>query len=156
MNRWWTIAKWMFKAGVALWFVTLPLMPIYGWLRPWPQAEEALRGAGISGKLVMIGAGSNTHHSWSSAGHVWQEDEQRSFVVVPESFRGWKLFTYFEVRGSGIEGTKKGVDTSAMLIPLFGMWIVAGMFSMRTFRQLRRKTPNQALEPTAPSGRGSS
>jgi len=148
MKRWWTIAKWMLKAGIVVWFVALPLMPIYGWFCPWPQADEALRGAGAHGVPLMIGGSSSTQHSWSSAGHVWREEEQRSYVVFPESLRDWKLYTYFETRGSAIEGTEKGVATSAMLLPLFAMWIVAGFFSTRIFRQLRKKEPNQAPEPT--------
>lgn len=119
-------------------------MPVYGWLRPWPNAEEALRHASASGTLLMIGSSSDAQHTRSNAGHVWREEEQRSYVVIPESVNGWKLFTYFEARGSGIEGTQTGVATSAMLIPLLVMWIGAAVFSARTFSQLLRKRPPQS------------
>lgn len=138
MRLWWTIVKWMFKAGLGVWFVLVPLMPVYGALRPWPQARTALRDAGISGAPLMIGAASDSEHSWSSAGHTWREDRQRSFVVLPDSFHGGRLFTYFEARGSSIEGVKSGIMESHTLLVAFVLWIVAGLVSLRTLRQLQK------------------
>lgn len=147
MKRWWAIAKWIIKAVVAMWFLALPLMPVYGWLRPWREAEEALRQAGVAGTALMIGGASSTEHTWSTVGHVWREEEHRSFAVIPESLHDWKLFTYFAVRGSGIEGAKTGV-VSTSAFPTVVMWVLAGLVSLRTFFQLRREKPNKAPEPT--------
>jgi hypothetical protein len=143
VERFWKVAKWMFKVGAVIWFLALPLMPIYGWVRPWPASVSALRSMGLTGVPLMIGAGSNASHTWSNAGHVWRKQEQRSFVVLPESFRSGELFTYFEVQGSGIEGAQTGIASNPILIPLFVIWVAAGLLSVRTFLQLRERRPSR-------------
>lgn len=124
-------------------FVVQPLMPIYGLMRPWPQAEESLKQDGVSGFPLMIGAGSRSERLADRSGVHWREEKQRSFVVLPESFRRFEIFTYSEQEGSGIDGMQKGVFRSS-LVPLGVLWILAGAF---TFWQVRRWSERKKPKP---------
>jgi hypothetical protein len=135
-----------------LWFVLLPLLPVYGLLRPWPAAQEKLKAEGIAGFPLMIGASGDGERRIDSSGEYWREEKQRSYVVVPDSFRGLELFTYSESRGSSIAGVQVEIMRSRWLIPLLALWILAGLFTARTLRQsLSKKKPNQSAQTTTGS-----
>ncbi len=139
-----------------LWFVLLPLLPVYGLLRPWPAAQEKLKAEGITGFPLMIGAGGDGERRIDSSGEYWHEEKQRSYVVIPDSFRGLELFTYSESRGSSIVGVQVEVVRNRWLIPLFALWCLAGVFTVRTARRsLRKEMPNNTAEPVSPSLAGS-
>lgn len=130
-----------------LWFVLLPLLPVYGLLRPWPAAQEKLKAEGIAGFPLMIGAGGEGGHSIDSSGEYWREEKQRSYVVIPDSFEGLELFTYSESRGSSIIGVQTEIIRSRWLIPLLALWALAGFFTVRALRQSpRKKEPSHAAQ----------
>jgi hypothetical protein len=144
ISLWWKSIRWIATVGVMLWFVLLPLLPVYGLLRPWPAAQEKLKAEGITGFPLMIGAGGDGERRVDSSGEYWHKEKQRSYVVVPDSFRGLELFTYSESRGSGLAGVQSEITRSRWLIPLLALWILAGFFTARTLRQsLREKKPNR-------------
>ena len=107
--------KPIFILSALLMFVGFALMPIYGWLRPWPEAESAVRKHGIAGTLFMIGCG----------GEFWSDEQQRSFLAVPESFRAGELFTYIEIRRSRMAKAQSEV-VQGKVLPLWGGTVFAG------------------------------
>ena len=131
IQLWWKSILWAASLGITLWFIALLLIPLYGLLRPWPRAQERLRGEGIAGYPLMIGGGSDGEHRSDSSGEHWRKEKQRSYVVFPDSFRRNEIFTYSESEGSGIAGVHKEVLRSRSLIPLALLWILAGFFTAR-------------------------
>lgn len=118
----------LFRIGVMLWFVAMPLLPVYGWLSPWPEAEQTLAAEGVQGTKFMIGAGGRT----TRENNTWSEERQRSYIVLPASLRGLEIFTYTEVKGSHIPRVAHKVVRSRIVILLFLLWVLAGWFSART------------------------
>jgi hypothetical protein len=144
ISLWWKSIRWFATVGVMLWFIVLPLIPVYGLLRPWPQAQEKIREEGISGFPLMIGAGYHGERRFDSSGEYRREEKQRSYVVFPDSFRRLEIFTYSESEGSGIAGVQKVVLRSRSLIPLVVFWTLAGLFTAWKVRQWSaKKVPNQ-------------
>jgi hypothetical protein len=136
----WKIIWWLFRVAVLVWFLLLPVIPVYGWLSPWPAAEQKLDAAGVRGIKLMIGAGGG---SVNENGR-WREERQRSYIVLPLSFRTMQIFTYQEARGSEITGVERELLRSRWLIPLFLLWIAAGWFSFRTVKvYITRARTNQ-------------
>ena len=122
---------WLFRIGVMLWFVGMPMLPVYGWLSPWPEAERGLATEGVQGAKFMIGAGGSSERK----NNRWSEERQRSYIVLPASLRSMEIFTYAEVKGSDITVVERKVLRSRFAIPLlFLLWISAGWLSVRTVR----------------------
>jgi len=118
----------LFRIGVMLWFVAVPILPVYGWLSPWTEAEQALGTEGVQGTKFMIGGGGSSKRE----NDMWSEERQRSYIVLPASLRTMEIFTYSEVKGSRITGVARKVVRSRIAIPLFLLWISAGWLSVRT------------------------
>jgi hypothetical protein len=134
--------RWLATLGVMLWFVVLPMMPVYGLLSPWPQAQQKLKEDGITGLALMSGASSQTERGFDSSGEYWRDEKQRSYVVVPDSFHRLEIFTYSELKGSGIAGVEKQVLRRQSLILLLAFWIFAALF---TVWQVRRWSAKEQL-----------
>jgi len=136
---WWKTIRWFATMGFMLWFVILPLMPIYGLVRPWPQARERMHEEGITGLPLMIGAASHGEHR----GAHWWKEKQRSYVVLPDSLQRSEIFIYSETEGSGIVGVRAELLRSRLLIPLVVLWILAGSFTAwRIRRWSTKEEPN--------------
>jgi hypothetical protein len=147
----WRLIRWFCSCGILLWFIGTPLLPLYGWFSPWPAANDRLKEEGFGGVRLMIGTGSSARR----VGERWEESRYRAFVVLPESLRQMAIVSYEESSGSAITGVKKKFSRSRLLIPLFLLWIIAGMYSVSIALPWAKKTePNQSLQPTAPSRRG--
>jgi hypothetical protein len=129
------IIWWFFRIGVMVWFVAMLVLPVYGWLSPWPEAERTLESEGIHGTKFMIGAGGSSEREDST----WSDERQRSYIVLPASLQRTEIFTYTEVKGSRITGIAQKVVRSRLAIPLFLLWILAGWFSTRTAKLWAKK-----------------
>jgi hypothetical protein len=147
-HRYWKYVKWLGVASALVTFVVLPLAPVYGFARPWPEAEEALRKAGIMGALFMIGGGWTSSYSATATGEQWWEERQRSFVAIPESLRAGELYTYIEVQTSGTPGVKSEVLREKMLAFIFVVWVISGIVSIVSLHRWRGNWPNQSVQPT--------
>jgi hypothetical protein len=145
--QFWKIIWWLFRVGVMVWFLLMPVLPIYGWLLPWPEAEQKLEAEGVSGTKLMIGASRDSEREDGR----WSEERQRSYIVLPASLRSMQIFTYREAKGSQIAGVDRELLSSQWLIQLFLLWIAAGWFSVRTATLWIRefKGANKALQATA-------
>ena len=128
-----------------LWFIVMPLMPVYGLIRVWPEANERIIDEGITGFQLMIGAGSSSERRSGAAGTYWQKEKQRSYVIFPESFQNFEIITYVERQGSDIDGIATEIIRSRFLVPLFVLWIMAGLFTgWKVCRWIRKTEPNQS------------
>jgi len=144
IQLWWKFIRWFATLGIMLWVIVLPLMPVYGLLQPWPQAQEKLKEEGFAGLALLIGTSSHSEHSVGSAGGSWRKETQRSYIILPDSLRRWEIVTFSQTEGSGINGVEQVVVRSHWLVPLFVLWILAGVFSVQTIRVwLRKKMPDQ-------------
>lgn len=141
-----------------LWFFMSPLTPLFSLLSPWVRAEEKLRQEGLTGFPLVIGGGSESERRYDSSGEYWRREEQSTYLVLPDSFRRFEVYTYSEVEGSGIAGAQVTLVRSSLLAPLV-IWLLAGSFTVWQIRQwLAKKKPNPAPEPMAglTPGHGSS
>src|SRR5438876_11054629 len=77
------IIGFLFRIGVMLWFVAMLVLPVYGWLSPWPEAERTLDAEGLKGTKFMIGVGSSSE----GENDTWSNERQRSYIVLPASLR---------------------------------------------------------------------
>lgn len=147
MRLFWTILWWLFRIGVMVWFLLMLILPIYGWLSPWPEAEQRLEAESLRGIRLMIGAGESSERENGR----WTEEKQRSYIVLPASLSSMQIFTYRETKGSQIAETERDVIRSRWLIQLFVLWIAAGWFSFRTARLwiTKAKKANQTVQATA-------
>jgi hypothetical protein len=146
-RQFWTIIWWLFRIGVMIWFVLMPILPLYGWLSPWPDAEQKLEADGVKGIKLMVGGGGSSERE----NDRWSEERQRSYVVIPSSLRSMEIFTYQEAKGSHVTGIDRQVIRSRWVVQLFVLWILAGWFVSRTGMLLwtRLKRANQPLQATA-------
>ena len=126
---------WFFRIGTMLWFVAMPVLSVYGWLSPWPEAERTLDAEGVKGTKFMIGADSSSQRE----NDTWSEERQRSYIVLPASLRSMEIFTYTELTGSRTTGVVHKVVRSRMAIPLLLLWFLAGWFSARTAMSWTKK-----------------
>jgi hypothetical protein len=115
------VAKWLFTVWALVTFFLYPLVPIYGWLRPWPEAESALREHGVKGRLVMVGGSSHAHYSINNSSKV----QTRTFIAVPDSLRSNNTFTYAEWHNSKSVDVQSRVTQQKDLFTLFGWWLAA-------------------------------
>ena len=144
MQLYWKAILWFLRVGILVWFVAMPILPLYGWLSPWPEAEQALDAEGIHGAKLMIGSGS----SWERNNESWSEERQRSYIALPASLRSMEILTYTESKGSHIVGIERKVVRNKLAIPLLILWILAGwvsiMIAMSWFSKIKK--PNQGNE----------
>ena len=54
MPRYLKVFKWLFVIWAFATFILYPVVPLYGRLRPWPEAEAALRKHGLEDSLREI------------------------------------------------------------------------------------------------------
>ena len=144
MRLFWTILWWLFRIGVIAWFLWMLILPIYGWLSPWPEAERRLEAESLKGIRLMIGAGESSERGDGR----WTEEKQRSYIVLPASLSSMQIFTYRETKGSQLAETERVVIRSRWLIQLLVLWIAAGWFSFRTASQWITKG-KRAVQETA-------
>jgi hypothetical protein len=126
----------MMAVGVILWFILLLVMPIYGLLRPWPQAEESLRQENIVGFPLMIGGGSEYERGSNNTGEYWRSERYRSYIVVPASFRRLEFFSYSERGGADPDGIQKQIVRGPLSL-VFGLWMASGVFTGWQVRRWR-------------------
>ena len=139
-HQYWKIIWWFFRVGVLCWFLLMPVLPIYGWLSPWPEAEGKLDAEGIRGIKLMIGSGGDSKREDGT----WFEEKQRSYIVFPASLHSMEIFTYMESKGSRITGIEREVIRIRWAIPpLMILWILAGWFSARTVMLWSKKLKRQ-------------
>jgi len=136
--------KWLLIVSALTTFVGFSLIPIYGWIRPWPEAESAVRGHGVTGSLFMVGGGSSSHYSFTGSRESWSKEQTRTFLAVPESFRAGELFSYVERQRSGLEGAQSEVVKEKALLFLFAIWILSAIVSVILIVCWIRRGPNKA------------
>jgi hypothetical protein len=117
--------KWMFCVGVAAWFFILPVLPIYGAFRPWPEATAAIRNHGIQGALLMIGAGVDYE---STDGEVISNSRQRTYLAVPDSFTSGNVFIFSKGSPTAVHPERVTLTVERVLPVLLTLWIAAGLF----------------------------
>jgi hypothetical protein len=128
--------KWMFCLGVAAWFLLIPLLPIYGAFRPWPEATSAIRDHGIQGSLFMIGAGGD--HQSTSEGIV-HETRQRTYFAFPESLNTGNIFIFTKATGTALDGEQATLTVERLLAVLLILWIAAGLFLAWTLIKIKHQ-----------------
>src|SRR5690349_15464379 len=102
IRRYLKFLKSLFILSALVMFAALLLAPVYGWIRPWTEAETAMRGQGITGALFMIGGSWKGQYASDARGASWSTRQSRTFIAVPDSFRTGELFGYVEARKSGV------------------------------------------------------
>lgn len=136
----WKWIWWFFRICVMIWFLLLPVLPIYGWLSPWPEAAQMLEAEGVRGVMLMIGSGGSSERD----GRFWLDEKERTFIVLPTSLRRMEVFTCVESKGSEIIGVDRKVIRGHWLIQIILLWILAGWFSFKTSLLLINKLKGQA------------
>lgn len=137
----WKFVKWLFVISAPVTFVLLLLLPVYGWIRPWPNADRAVRQSGITGSLLMIGGAQSGSYSSGTAGESWEAQRERSFIAVPESLRSGDLFTYVERRGSAVTRVQSNVVRDTTLLFLIVSWAFSGALSIIMIRRWMKQHP---------------
>ncbi len=132
---WWKGICWFTTIGIMFWFIVMPLIPVYGLIRVWPEANEKIMDEGITGFPLMIGAASSSELRSGTAGTYWQKERERSYVIVPESFQSFEIITYVERQGSDVDGIGNEIVRSRSLIPLLILWILSGVFMICKVRR---------------------
>lgn len=135
-------AKWILIVSALTTFVGFPLIAIYGWIRPWPEAEFAVRGHGVTGSLFMVGGSASSHYSYSAVGKSWSKEQTRTFLAVPESFRSGELFCFVEVQRSGAPEAQSEVVKEQGLLFLFAIWILSAIIPVMLIVRWIRRRPN--------------
>lgn len=119
------LLRWMTCLGIGLWFFLMPLLPVYGFLRPWPEATSVIRAAGIDGTLCLIGISHET--KMRTPGHA-KGVSQRTYLSIPESLLTGKVFVVTQNLPSlppysGLELTVSRIPPVIVLL-----WLSAGAF----------------------------
>ena len=133
--QFWRIMWWFLRGCALLWFLFLPALSIFGWLSPWPEAEQKLGAEGVSGFKFTVGVASDSY--WHQNG-TWSEERQRSYVVLPVSARTMEIFTYVESKGSHMAGVDRELVRSRMVIQLLVSWVLAGWLVASTVISWRK------------------
>jgi hypothetical protein len=137
--------KWFFrvlKIGIVFWFVGIILLPIYGLIYPWQRANQMLQEEGITGIPLLVGSGFNSGTSIPSSGPPGMtynhETWIRSYIVIPDSFPSFEIFTYVEVRNGDVgwadddsSFATRGFERNYALIPFIVLWVLSGIFTFR-------------------------
>jgi hypothetical protein len=131
----------MSTIGVISWFIILPLTPIYGILKPWPEAEANLRQNGIGGLPLMVGSAEHSENRGTPKEPKYLNEKQRSYIVIPESMQQLAVFTYVEVGGVKLIGPQQEIRNTPLFL-LFGIWCAAGLFTFWRIRSLIRRNEN--------------
>lgn len=128
---WWKIIRWGVVVGIILWFFILPLLPIYGLIRPWPAARERLQAEGVLGTPLLIGA---SEESGQGLDTPWYREQQQIYLVWPDSFQRFQVWIFSETESGHPSALSQELETMSLL-PLMIIWCLAGWF---TVWQIRR------------------
>jgi hypothetical protein len=149
IRQYFKIARLLLIVSALLTFVGLPLISIYGWIRPWPEAEAALRQHGITGKLIMVGGSWSSRQSSNAAGQSWSKEQTRTYIAAPESFRSGELFTYSEASSSGMDEVRIEMTRQKQLLWVVVIWLLAAIASVAiVVRWLKRRAHSHTLRAT--------
>lgn len=138
---------WFFRCIVVLWFLLSLLLPFYGFLKPWQEAQTAMRADGINGVALMIGGGSRSEHA---ADGTLQKVTGRSYIVIPDSFRHLEIISYehLEFRHSETRAdasTGRLVRNKALVVYLV-LFAAAGAYTSYLLRQRIRRHRNMRAQ----------
>jgi len=122
--------KWMCILSVLISFVGFPLIPVYGWVRPWHEGEAAMRQHGIKGMLFMLSGGWGNSYTFGAAGESWSKERTRTFLAFPESFRAGELFACVEKQTSGMAEPRREIVPEKGAVTLIAEWLLSGIISM--------------------------
>jgi len=131
---WITAMRWFATIGVITWFITVPLTPVYGLLRPWANAESKFSELGIAGLPLMIGAGSRGERQSDEVPSKWKLERQRTYIIIPYSFHNLRIVTYSESKSSESHVVHGKIVESSIFL-LLVPWLAAGAF---TFWRVKR------------------
>lgn len=85
----------------------------------------------------MIGGASDSER----VGDRWSESRQRTYIIVPDSFRRMELVHYTVTKSSEApEGGK--IERSRLLVVFLALWILAGVFSFH-LKLKKKNEPNK-------------
>ncbi|HWB58215.1 MAG TPA: hypothetical protein VG733_01935 [Chthoniobacteraceae bacterium] len=120
-------------------FFSLPLLVIYGWFSPWPQAEQKFDAEGIKGSKFLVGT--SAHYEYSPDERLAKHT--REYLVLPASLPKLELFDYMETTSSNATGIKQEIsgDSFGFFVTAL-MWLLSGCFSAWTVRSWLHRRRN--------------
>ena len=137
------VMRWLFVIWASATFILYPMAPLYGWARPWPEAESALRENGVEGRLIMVGG--SYHANYSNRGS--SKLQTRTYFAVPSSFRSFLTYTYGERLHSNEPEARSAITQEKELHLLFMIWLCAAVASAVILsRWMKRRRTEIRLE----------
>lgn len=132
---------------VPLFTLSIPMMPVYDWLCPWPDAVAAVKEEKPSGLRWMVGYAFESERINGELTHFYRK---RDFVVFPAVFRSATVYEFSEGTGVPKELKPRPYLAFGYLLMYAGMISFSWFVSVRKIKWLFRfpKWPNQAPEPT--------
>ena len=135
MPRYLKVFKWLFVIWAFATFILYPVVPLYGRLRPWPEAEAALRKHGLEDSLMMVGG--SYHARYSNGGS--SKLQTRSYIAVPSSFKSFVTSRYAEWRNSNEPEARSEITQEKELHLIFFYWLCAAVASVVTLIQWNKR-----------------
>lgn len=135
---------WFFRCIVVFWFLLSLLLPFYGFLKPWKEAETAMQAEGINGVALMIGGGSNRQRS---ADGGWLKTTGRSYIVIPDSFQHLEIISYEHLETSAQTSAGRVIRSKGLGVYL-GLFAAAGLYTAYRVRLRARRRRARAAKDT--------
>jgi hypothetical protein len=139
VNRATTFFKALLKFGMPLSLLLVPLLAIYGWVKPWTQIQAEL-DRHIGQTPILIGASYQARHTTTSGSTV---SISRSYVMVPGVFRDPKLVTFSQFNQELVLAT----ESRAALVYTIFWWAICIVGTWWFWA--RREPPNNSFKPTS-------
>ena len=121
MKRNLQIPKWLLKVGMPASVAAFALMPLYGYLSPWPAAANVLQ-AYPEQSAILVGASYKT--SYTSSGSIVRSS--RSYALLPSVFQEPKTITITQVNSEppSVREQSYGflLHLAWFTVGLFGTW----------------------------------
>jgi hypothetical protein len=115
----------VFKVGVLLIALSIPLCPIYDQFRPWPPAMTALAEF-VGQKRVCVGYGKSSEIRILNGARIETSQVQRTFILFPAVFASPKIITITEDQSGKISKEESWFGLWLLilcyLVCLWGVW----------------------------------
>jgi hypothetical protein len=132
----------LFKFGMPAYLILLPAMAIYGWIVPWPPANNLLSKY-VDQTPLLVGA---SYRDYYSLGQARKTTFSRSYVLLPAVVSDPKTITLTQENVAPITISESRFGLFIMVI-----WLVLCLIGTWWF-WFRRVPPNNSFKPSPHQG----